>query len=75
MTELLAQAISEIKKLPVADQDAIASRLLSELRQEEAWEKSFAATTDEQWDKLAERARSNIRAGKMAPSDEVFPPD
>ena len=74
MTELLAQAISEIKKLPVEDQNAIAQRLLEDLKDEQ-WEESFAKTTDEQWDKMAERARRNIKAGKTSSFDEVFPPE
>ncbi|MGC1306190.1 MAG: hypothetical protein WA885_03090 [Phormidesmis sp.] len=75
MTELLAHAISEIKKLPKADQDAIAQRLLAELKDEKAWQDSFAATTDEQWDKMAEKVRKDIRLGKMTPIEEVFPAD
>jgi len=57
MTELLAHAISEIKKLSAADQNAISQRLITELKDEQAWQKSFAATIDEQ----AERVRQNIR--------------
>ena len=34
MTELLQQAIAELKKLPVEQQNAIASRILAELKNE-----------------------------------------
>lgn len=34
MTELLKQAIAELKKLPVQQQNAIASRILAELKNE-----------------------------------------
>ena len=34
MTELLQQAIAELKKLPVEQQNAIASRILAELENE-----------------------------------------
>lgn len=34
MTELLQQAIAELKKLPVEQQNAIASRILAELKKE-----------------------------------------
>lgn len=37
MTELLRQVISEIEKLPAEQQDAIASRLMAELKDEQAW--------------------------------------
>lgn len=37
MTELLRQVISEIEKLPAEQQDAIASLLMAELKDEQAW--------------------------------------
>ena len=46
MTELLRQVVTEIEKLPAEQQDAIATRLLAELKDEQAWEKRFKATTD-----------------------------
>ncbi|KAM3094829.1 hypothetical protein ACKFKG_14955 [Phormidesmis sp. 146-35] len=73
MTELLQQVIAEIKKLPADQQDAIASRLLSELKDEQAWTVRFAATTDEQWDRLADAVRQEIADGEIVPLDEVFP--
>lgn len=44
MTELLRQVVAEIEKLPAEQQDAIATRLLAELKDEQAWENSFAGT-------------------------------
>jgi hypothetical protein len=35
MTELLRQAVAEIEKLPPEQQDAIATRLLAELKDEQ----------------------------------------
>lgn len=61
MTELLRQVVAEIEKLPAEQQDAIATRLLAELKDEQAWEKSFAATSDKQWDKLAQMVRQEIK--------------
>jgi hypothetical protein len=46
----------EIEKLPAEVQDAIATRLLAEVADEQAWAARFAATTDEQWDRLAAMA-------------------
>jgi len=60
MTELLQQVISEIQKLPADQQDAIASRLMAELK-------------DEQWDRLADKVRQEIAKGETAPLDEAFP--
>jgi GrpB-like predicted nucleotidyltransferase (UPF0157 family) len=45
MTELLQQVMAEIAKLPDDTQDSIASRLMSDLKDEQAWTDSFATTT------------------------------
>lgn len=74
MTELLRQAIAEIEKLPDDVQDAIAARLLAEAADEQAWEERFRATTDDDWERLAERARRSITAQPTTPLDEAFPP-
>jgi len=73
MTELLRQVVAEIEKLPAEQQDAIATRLLAELKDEKAWEKRFTATTDKQWDKLAQMVRQEIADGETSPLDDVFP--
>ncbi|URD51280.1 hypothetical protein [Chroococcidiopsis sp. CCNUC1] len=64
MTELLRQAISEIEKLPAEQQDAIASCLMAELKDEQAWSARFETTTDEQWDRLAHMVRQEIANGE-----------
>jgi hypothetical protein len=74
MTELLQQAITQIKKLPPDQQDAIAARFLAELQDEQEWETRFAATTDEQWDQMAAMVRQEITNSETIPLDEVFPP-
>jgi hypothetical protein len=63
MTELLEQAIIEISKRSAYEQDAIASRILAELADEQEWTTRFNATTDQQWDRLSELARQEISAG------------
>jgi hypothetical protein len=73
MTELLQQAIAQIQQLPPEQQDAIASRFLAESQDEQKWETSFAATTDDQWDRMAAMVRQEITKGETAPLDEVFP--
>jgi hypothetical protein len=74
MRELLQQAIAAIEKLPAEVQDAIAACLLAEAADEQAWTAQFAATTDAQWDRMAESARRAIAGGDGAPLDDVFPP-
>ena len=72
MTELLQHVIAELEKLPEEEQDAIATRLLAELEDERAWKGRFEATTDKQWDRLAERVRQEIAAGDITPLGDVF---
>jgi hypothetical protein len=73
MTELLQQAIAQIQQLPPDQQDAIASRFLAESKEEQKWEASLAATTDDRWDRMAAMVRQEITKGETVPLDEVFP--
>ncbi len=72
-TQLLQQAITKLQRLPADEQDAIASRLLAELEDEQAWSERFRATTDVQWERLAAAVRQEIAAGDTTPLDELFP--
>ena len=74
MTELLERVIAQLKTLPDEEQDAIATRLLAEMEDEQAWKAQFASTTDDQWDRMAEMVRREIAAGDTTPLAEVFPP-
>ena len=73
MTELLQQAIAEIEKLTDEQQDAIATRFLAELNDENNWQDSFDSTTDSQWDNLAAMVRKDIALGNTVSLDEAFP--
>ncbi|MEO1093850.1 MAG: hypothetical protein AAFX01_02985 [Cyanobacteria bacterium J06638_28] len=73
MTELLQHAIAEISKLSDEQQDAIATRLLAELEDEQAWQSRFDATTDAQWDSLAAMVQQEIESDTLVPLDDVFP--
>jgi hypothetical protein len=53
-TALLQKAIFEIEKLPADQKNSIAVRLLAEIHNEQAWTDRFNATTDQQWDRLAQ---------------------
>jgi hypothetical protein len=74
MRKLLQQAIAAIEKLPAEVQDAIATRLLAEAADEQAWAAQFEATTDAQWDRMAETVRRAIAAEDITPLDDVLPP-
>ncbi len=75
MTTLLRKAVAEVEKLPVEDQDAIAARLLADFEDESAWAGRFAATTDAQWDAMADEVRREVAAGRTRPLEEVLTPD
>lgn len=62
MTQLLEQALSEVRKLPEPEQDAIASLILDELADQRRWHESFVRSQD-QLVRLAEKVREDIRAG------------
>ena len=72
MTKLLQRVIAELEKLSEEEQDAIATRLLAELEDERGWKVRFEATTDNQWDRLAEMVRQEIAAGEITPLGDVF---
>ena len=74
MRTLLQRAIAAIEKLPPDVQDAIATRLLAEAADEQAWAAQFEATTDAQWDRMAERVRRAIDEGGSTPLDDTLPP-
>jgi hypothetical protein len=69
MTELLENAIAQLKLLPEIDQDAIASRILAEIQDEQRWSKSFAETSDQQWELLADMARQEIASTHLDSSN------
>jgi hypothetical protein len=73
MTELLRRALVEIEKLPADAQDAVATRILADLADDQAWEARFGATSAEQWHRLAEMARQEIAAGDTIPLEDAFP--
>ncbi len=73
MTELLERVIAQLKTLPDEEQDAIAARLLAEMEDEQRWKAQFEATTNDQWNRMAEMVRQEIAAGDITPLAEVFP--
>ena len=74
MRVLWQRAIAAIEQLPPEVQDAIATRLLVEAADEQAWAAQFGATTDAQWDRMAEMVRRAINEGGTTPLDDVWLP-
>ena len=64
MTQLLEQALTEVKKLSEPEQDAIATLILEELADERRWQDSFSRSQD-QLACMAAKAREDIRAGHV----------
>jgi hypothetical protein len=64
MTQLLQQAITELHKLPDADQDAIAALILAEIADDQEWDEAFENSQGE-LSKMAEKVRSDIRSGQV----------
>jgi hypothetical protein len=62
MTKLLEKAFAEASKLPEAEQDSLAERLLSEIDSDREWNEAFAKSGD-LLSRLAEEALNEHRAG------------
>jgi hypothetical protein len=68
MTELLEQAIAEVKKLPEIEQDAIAAWILEELEDEVRWDQAFQKSQDV-LAALADEAFAEDRTGRTQELD------
>jgi hypothetical protein len=66
MTQLLEKALSQVAKLPAAEQDAMAAIVLEELASEKRWSDSFAKSQD-MLAELAKKALAEHAAGKTKP--------
>ena len=66
MTDLLEKALTEVKKLPPSEQDAVAAILLQELAAEQHWGESFGKSQDA-LEKLAQEALAEYQAGQTKP--------
>jgi hypothetical protein len=62
MTDLLQQAFAEAAKLPTAEQELLATRLLAELSADDEFDRAIARTSDK-LAILANEALAEYRAG------------
>lgn len=62
MTQLLEQAVAELRKLPAATQDELAAMILAELADDARWDEKFSAA-DSPVAQLVEQAREQIAGG------------
>ena len=63
MSQLLEHAVAEARKLPDADQEAIAALILAEIEDDRLWEEAFARSPDK-LKGMAARAAEQVRAGQ-----------
>lgn len=68
MTELLEQAIAQLKTRPISEQDSIAAMILEEIEDDNRWDESFARSPD-LLAKLAAEAMAEHLAGKTQELD------
>ena len=66
MTNKLKEAFEAASKLPPADQDALASAILEEVKVEGLWDAAFAKTGGA-LERLADEASREHRAGRTRP--------
>lgn len=69
MTQLLEQAIAQIKQLPETEQDIIATFILEELENETRWDRAFANSHDV----LAQLAAAALAEDKAGKTQELDP--
>lgn len=67
------RVVAIIEKLPPDEQDAVSERIAAELTDDAEWEARFAATTEEQWDKMEEMVRRDVSARGNAPIENALP--
>lgn len=69
MTTRLQEAFAKAAALPPAEQDVLASRLLAELADEDAFDRAMAASGD----KLARLAREALAEHRAGRTEELDP--
>ena len=74
MTKLLNEALERVSALPDDEQDAIASIILEEIKDEARWRASFAKS-QEALARLADQARPEIARGDVLPFDPASKPE
>ncbi|MBX9583530.1 MAG: hypothetical protein K2X87_24780 [Gemmataceae bacterium] len=63
MSALLDRAVAEARKLPDAEQDALAALILDEIEDDRRWDEAFAKSPGK-LAALATRAAEQVRAGQ-----------
>jgi hypothetical protein len=71
----LTELLPTIRQLSAIEKRELIRILMEEedISDERAWQAKFEATTDAQWDNLAEIVRQEIAAGDITQGVDVFP--
>ena len=76
MVGIAKRFIQTFKKLPPEKQEYYGIPFLEAIeadqKEDQKWEAAFAETTDEQWEKMAERARKQHRRGESLTLDDFL---
>ena len=76
MTSIVQRVTKELKNLPPEKQEYYGTALLEAIEADQEadrkWEAAFAATTDEQWGKMAEQVREQRRRGEYIRFDDFL---
>jgi hypothetical protein len=72
MSQLLEHAVAEARKLPDAEQDAIAALILEEIEDDRRWEEALARSP-EKLAALATRAEEQVRTGRCRQINDAVP--
>ena len=72
MMTLMKAYIERLQELPKDGPDTYAATYLTELEEEQRWDKLFDQTTDEQWTTLVEEARKEVKEETTVPLDQVL---
>jgi hypothetical protein len=67
-TQLLERAFAEAAKLPIPQQDALATLVMEEMEAEKKWDATFANSQD-MLSKMAEQALAEHKKGETHPLD------
>jgi hypothetical protein len=67
MTQFFDQAVAEVVKQPAIVQDAIATLILDELRDNAQWQTAFDRTRDADWETMVQQVQAEIVAEQTEP--------
>jgi hypothetical protein len=70
MSQLMEQAIAKVRRLPEADQEAIAAIILQEIESEQRWDELFARPESaDLLARMADEALAEVQAGRARKLD------